>query len=68
MWPDRVSNPGPLTYVSGALPTVLCGPALYYESSPITVSKGIQKIALIIKWLASLGLHFSAYAIYEPLL
>ena len=21
MWPDRVSNPGPLTYESGALPT-----------------------------------------------
>ena len=27
MWRDRVSNPGPLTYESGALPTVLCGPA-----------------------------------------
>ena len=28
MWPGRVSNPGPLTYESGALPTALCGPAL----------------------------------------
>ena len=27
MWPERVSNPGPLTYESGALLTVLCGPA-----------------------------------------
>ena len=27
MWPDRVSNPGPLTYESGALPTALRGPA-----------------------------------------
>ena len=27
MWPDRVSNPGPLTYESGALLTVLRGPA-----------------------------------------
>ena len=27
MWPDRVSNPGPLTYKSGALPTALRGPA-----------------------------------------
>ena len=26
MWPDRVSNPEPLTYESGALPTVLRGP------------------------------------------
>ena len=27
MLPDLVSNPGPLTYVSGALPTALHGPA-----------------------------------------
>ena len=27
MWPDRASNPGPLTYESGALPTALSGPA-----------------------------------------
>ena len=29
MWPDRVSNPGPLTYESGALPTALRGPAYF---------------------------------------
>ena len=28
MWPDRVSNPGPLTYESGALPTALRRPAV----------------------------------------
>ena len=28
MWPDRVSNPGPLTYESGVLPTALRGPAV----------------------------------------
>ena len=27
MRPDRVSNPGPLSYKSGALPTTLRGPA-----------------------------------------
>ena len=27
MWSDRVSNPGLLTYESGALPTALRGPA-----------------------------------------
>ena len=27
MWPDRVSNPGPLTHESGSLPTALRGPA-----------------------------------------
>ena len=26
MWPDRVSNPGPLTYESGARPIALRGP------------------------------------------
>ena len=29
MWPDRVSNPGPLTYESGALPTAQRSPAQY---------------------------------------
>ena len=28
MLPDRVYNPGPLTYESGALPIALRGPAL----------------------------------------
>ena len=32
MLPDRVSNPGPLTYESGVLPIALRGPAsTYYE-------------------------------------
>ena len=31
MWPDRVSNPGPLTYESGALPTALRGLAILLE-------------------------------------
>ena len=30
MLPDRVSNPGPLTYESGALPIALRGPASVY--------------------------------------
>ena len=29
MLPDRVSNPGPLTYESGALPNALRGPASF---------------------------------------
>ena len=29
MWPDRVSNPGPPTYESAALPIALRGPATY---------------------------------------
>ena len=31
MLPDRVSNPGPLTYESGALPIALRGPAEYLD-------------------------------------
>ena len=31
MWPDRVSNPGPLTYESDALPTALRGLAPVVE-------------------------------------
>ena len=30
MLPDRVSNPGPLTYESSALPIALRGPARYF--------------------------------------
>ena len=30
MLPDRVSNPGPLTYESGTLPIALRGPATFY--------------------------------------
>ena len=33
MLPDRVSNPGPLTYESGALPIALRGPAPNYLNS-----------------------------------
>ena len=33
MLPDRVSNPGPLTYESGALPIVLRGPAMSMANS-----------------------------------
>ena len=39
MLPDRVSNPGPLTYESGALPIALRDPApikiLPYHEAPV---------------------------------
>ena len=31
MLPDRVSNPGPLIYESGALPIALRGPAMHLD-------------------------------------
>ena len=36
MWPDRVSNPGPLTYESGALPE--------YESNPAIKNQIINEL------------------------
>ena len=33
MLPDRVSNPGPLTYESGALPIALRGPAVVFDDN-----------------------------------
>ena len=36
MWQDRVSNPGPLTYESGALPIMLRGLAGMYREILIT--------------------------------
>ena len=33
MLPDQVSNPGPLTYESGALPIALRGPATLLEQT-----------------------------------
>ena len=36
MLPDRVSNPGPLTYESGALPIALRGPAVAWRSDICT--------------------------------
>ena len=39
MLPDRVSNPGPLTYESGALPIALRGPARQPCEQPSTVER-----------------------------
>ena len=39
MWPDRVSNPGPLAYESGALPTALRGPAV---TSPVNCMQNVK--------------------------
>ena len=44
MWPDRVSNPGPLTCESGALPTALRGPAYIDGMESISVSVYFCKI------------------------
>ena len=42
MLPDRVSNPGPLTYESGALPIALRGPAVATDNVERSVARGID--------------------------
>ena len=48
MWPDRVSNPGPPTFESGALPIALRGPAEISLKQLISQSKfsGPRKFTL----------------------
>ena len=40
MWPDRVSNPGPLPYESGALSTALRGPVGQVSSKLLGMGGG----------------------------
>ena len=49
MLPDRVSNPGPLTYESGALPIALRGPATNYDRD-IFILKFINQIFSLLGW------------------
>ena len=41
MWPDRVSNPGPPTYESGALPIALRGPACRVGKSLVSMGANV---------------------------
>ena len=47
MLPDRVSNPGPLTYESGAPPIALRGPADPDQIAPIRVYTVCQFICIL---------------------
>ena len=42
MLPGRVSNPGPLTYESGALPIALRGPAARLETSGMVIMISVR--------------------------
>ena len=53
MLPDRVSNPGPLTYESGALPIALRGPAGSRSTLDISLRDGCvtsQVDFIIVYW------------------
>ena len=47
MLPDRVLNPGPLTYESGALPTALRGPAVCYLNCCLHIAKLLYSLAVL---------------------
>ena len=51
MLPDRVSNPGPLTYESGALPIALRGPANMAVSTVYVYTLILQS------WCKSYSIH-----------
>ena len=44
MLPDRVLNPGPLTYESGALPIALRGPAHIVYDLPVYMIYNMKKM------------------------
>ena len=53
MWSDRVTNPRPLTYKSGALPTALRGPAHNnnkYQNSSIIINTTVELQGLEHLW------------------
>ena len=58
MWPDRVSNPGHLTYESGALLTALRGPATGIE---IQNRLGSLSDFLFFRFLHKLRKSFTIY-------
>ena len=47
MLPDRVSNPGPLTYESGALPIALRGPASRRQQLCKIILKSMQNVEVM---------------------
>ena len=50
MLPDRVSNLGPLTYESGALPIALRGPAQHFVTTRVVHLPKRAGTSLITEW------------------
>ena len=53
MLSDQVSNPGPLTYESGALPIALRGPANYPEYPLLSVALYMRNFISAVNWYHS---------------
>ena len=62
MWPDQVSNPGPLTYESGALQTALRGPARYV----VYVSILLLYVSILLLYVSILLLNICIIYTYFP--
>ena len=58
MLPDRQSNPGPLTYESGALPIALRGPIsnIYISESVYKISYILNKISYILNKISYINI------------
>ena len=66
MLPDRVSNPGPLTYELGALPIALRGPAT--NTSEVIIGQSTH-ISIVFLHLLVCGIAMTIDAVYSwPLL
>ena len=59
MWPDWVSNPGPLTYESGVLPTALRSPASYSVTLILCVQQHPDDVKKHVSDLANKPQHVS---------
>ena len=62
MLPDRVSNPGPLTYESGALPIALRGPASHIVRA-VAISQMFNhvQVQLHVHWMHLLNTRIYKY-------
>ena len=62
MLPDRVSNPGPLTYESGALPIALRGPAAKsysaHQAPKLNHIPHIKRFEILVYNLTDNFIHF----------
>ena len=58
MLPDRVSNPGLLTYESSALPIALRGPANDFRTLAVSTAAGVtspHQLTVELHWLEHIG-------------
>ena len=68
MWPDRVYNPGPLTYESGVIPTALRGPALNckaHQMKTVAFSQLFHHYMAHVYWMHSFNIGYTSINTYR---